>query len=129
MPGVGRRGELAQVIAFAAAGVEAAERGLRGQIGQRGPADRDGNRLVAAGIQEAPAGGDHLLAVARIAGALLLNRQEMGVALAGDVETVAGRAAQAGAAAALRSAAPGAGQRLEWGDGHASCEPVGRRGQ
>jgi hypothetical protein len=109
---------LAQVVAFAATGIEAAGSCAGGQVGQHGTAGGCGDRLVVAGVEEALAGGNHLLAVARIARALVLDWQQVGVALAGDVEAVAGSAMPGGTVAMQRRAVQRAGQRLERGDVH-----------
>ena len=94
---------------------------MRWQVGQHGAGDGLGDGLVVAGIEEAAAGGDHLLAVAGVERTLVLYRQQMGVALAGDVEVVAGRATPRAAFAVQRGAIKRAGQGGEGLDTHAVC--------
>ena len=72
-----------------------------------------------AGIEKAAAGGDHLLAIAGVERALVLHRQQVGVALAGDVETVAGGALPGRTLAVQRGAVERAGQGGEGKDAHA----------
>jgi hypothetical protein len=68
------------------------------------------------GREKAPAGGNHLLAVTRIERALSLHRQQVRVALSGDVETVAGRAAPGWPRVREGRAVERAGERREGGD-------------
>ena len=91
----GCRSQLAQVVTLATTGIKAADRRTGGSVGQRNPADCRGDRLVMAGVEETPAGRDHFLAVTGVARTLLLDGQQVGVALGGDVETVAGGATPA----------------------------------
>ena len=91
----GCRSQLAQVVTLAATGIKAADRRTGGSVGQRNPADCRGDRLVMAGVEETPAGRDHFLAVTGVARTLSLDGQQVGVALGGDVETVAGGATPA----------------------------------
>ena len=121
-------GQLAQVVALAAAGVEAGGGHFRSQVGQGDPGHGGGDGLVMAGVEVAPAGRHHFLAVPRVPGTLVLHRQEVGVALGGDVEIMAGGTAPGGAVALQRGAVQGAGQGLERGDAHGqvSREAMGR---
>ena len=113
-----RRCQLAQVVAFAAAGVEASQRGLgRGAV-EHEAADGGSDRRVGAGVEEAAARRDHRLAVARVERALVLHRQQVDVTLAGEVETVAARAAQGGAVAVQGRAVERAGEGGKRGDVH-----------
>jgi hypothetical protein len=113
-----RGGELAQVVALAAAGVEAGERLAGGRALEHGARHRSGDRRVMPGLEEAPARGDHLLAVAGVARALVLHRQQVHIALGGEVEAVPVRAAQAAALALQRRAVERAGEGGEGSGGH-----------
>src|SRR5690606_28831490 len=108
----------AQVVALAAAGVEAGERAARHGVGEHRLRHRVGDRFVVPGLEEAPARGDHLLAVAGVERTLVLHRQQVHVALRGDVEAVAVRATQATALALQWRAVERAGQRGEGADAH-----------
>jgi hypothetical protein len=109
----GRSGQLTQVVTLAATGIEATGNSPGWQTRQYRPAYRSGNRLVMAGIEEALAGSDHQLAVARIARALVLNRKQVGIALTGDVKAMTSGAAPHRPVAVKRGAVQGAGKRLE----------------
>jgi hypothetical protein len=113
-----RRGQLAQVVALATSGIEATDSRVSRQIGQHRPAHRSGNRLVKARREKTPPRRDHLLAVARIARAFVLHRQQVGVALAGDIETVAGGAGPGGTGEMQGRTVERTGERLKGRDVH-----------
>ena len=127
MPCLIVRSKLAQVVAFAATGIETAHRRTGNRLRQHGAPCRVGNPLVMAGIEKAPARRHHLLAVAGIARAFVLHGQQMGVALAGDVESVAVGTAPRSTVAAQRFAVQRAGQRGERRNAHCCAAGHGQR--
>ncbi len=69
-------------------------------------------------IQEALACRYHRLAVSWVAGTLVLDRQQMGIALPRDIETVTGRAAPRLTLAMHRVPVQRTGQRGKRNEGH-----------
>src|SRR5690554_4157506 len=117
-----RRSQLAQVITLAAARIEATGDRVGRQIRHYRLAYRSGDWLVKTLIEKASPRRNHCLAVAGIAGAFVLHRQQVGIALAGDIETVTGGAAPGGALAIERPAIQGAGEGAERNNAHKGME-------
>ena len=105
------RRQAAQIVAFAATGIETGQ-GIVA-FGQHLPRQRLGNRRVDAAVQEAPPCRHHRLAIAGIARTLVLYRQQIDVALAGNIERMALRAAPGSTGALQQLRVQRAGQRVK----------------
>jgi hypothetical protein len=74
-----------------------------------------------AGIEETLARRNHFLAIAGVERALFLYRQQVDIALTGDVETMTDGAAPCRILALQTGTIQRAGQRLKWSDAHDRC--------
>ena len=107
------RHQLPQVVALTAPCVQTGQPGVAGIAGHHSFADGLGNRPVVTGVEETLSSRHHLLAITRVQRTLLLYRQQMQVALAGDIETVASRALPASTRIAERVTIQRAGEGVE----------------
>ena len=110
--GVGR-GELAQVVALAAARIKHVHDTTPCVRRQHAATHRLCNRLVMARIEKTPARRDHLLAVTRIPRALVLHGQKMDIAFTSHIEAVTGRTAPHRPGGLQRQAVERAGESLK----------------
>ena len=91
----GGPGQLTQVVALTATGINAAQSRVSGRGFQYLLRHRGSQRLIMSRVEETRARRDHCLTVTRIARALVLHSEQVDIAAPRDIETVPAGAAPA----------------------------------